>query len=41
MWCGEDEGECGYHLLSWPRMPRMALLLRKQALLLVRVDVVG
>ena len=39
-WCGEDEGECGYHLLRCPRMPRMALVLRNRALLLMRGDVV-
>jgi hypothetical protein len=38
-WCGEDEGECGYHLLRCPHMPRMALVLRNRALLLVRGDV--
>lgn len=38
-WCGEDEGECGYHLIRCPRMPRMALVLRNRALLLVRGDV--
>lgn len=38
-WCGEDEGECGYHLLRCPRMPHVALVLRNRALLLVRGDV--
>lgn len=38
MWCGEDEGECGYHLLRCPRMPRAALVLRNRALLLQRQD---
>jgi hypothetical protein len=38
MWCDEDEGECGYHLLRCPRMPRAARVLRNRALLLQRQD---
>jgi hypothetical protein len=35
-WCHEYEGECGYHLIRCPRMPRQALALRNRALLKMR-----
>lgn len=37
-WCGEHEGEYGYHLIRCPRMPRSVLLLRNRAIRLQRED---